>query len=258
MQRPDKLTAICRAREVIHKYDIEEPRQIVIEDIAAALGAVTKEEPIVGADGRLVAKDDQGIITVRESIRDPNRKRFVIAHELGHFLLHRNTVPGIINDTEHSFQIISDKSPIESEANYFASEILMPEDMFKAMVFGKDLTMKLLLSLCEEFQTSLTATAIRFAIMRPDYALICSSANKIEWFVIDPDNFPYFVNTRGKVHPDSLAADYFTGESLLDRFFPVEHHAWLSVKWFRGTLKELTIPIPQIQRVLSFLYVEED
>jgi len=255
--QPDKRNAAYKANEVLKQCGIEEPHHIVIETIAAALGAVPKEEPLQGADGRLVVAGDIGAITVRESIPEPGRKRFVIAHELGHFILHRKLTAAIVCN-EGSFHILSDKAPIEAEANYFAAEILMPESMFKPRVYGRDLKKPLLNDLCKEFQTSLTATAIRFAIMRPDYALICSSKDRIEWFIIDVDNFPYFINIRGKVHQDSVAAEFFKGESVPESFFPIQHHAWLSVKWLRGRLKELALPIPQAQRVLSFLYVEED
>jgi Zn-dependent peptidase ImmA (M78 family) len=55
----------------------------------------------------------QPIIFINESI--PNdRKRFTIAHELGHLVLHVRTTQDLDRDEE-------------TEANYFASEFLMPE-----------------------------------------------------------------------------------------------------------------------------------
>jgi len=134
----------------------------------------------------------------------------------------------------------------------------MPEEMFKERVFGKDLTKDLLTNLAETFLVSLTAAALRFVIMRPEYALVCSSAKGILWYEKDNDNFPYYINTHGKLHRDSLAADFFAGQSLPECPFPVEPHAWLDLKYpLRETFKELAIPLPRYGQILSFLFLDE-
>lgn len=59
----------------------------------------------------------------------PRRQRFTIAHELGHFFLHteKNNIQTII-----SFR--GESNPIETEANNFAAELLMPRDMLKHQI----------------------------------------------------------------------------------------------------------------------------
>lgn len=58
------------------------------------------------------------------------RRRFTAAHELGHFILHRDLMPsGYISDTQES--ILETMEPetlqgMEREANQFAVELLMP------------------------------------------------------------------------------------------------------------------------------------
>jgi Zn-dependent peptidase ImmA (M78 family) len=70
------------------------------------------------------------------------RKRFTIAHELGHFLLKH-----LIK--EHEINLY-DKDPQEKEANAFAAELLMPTDFIKPDFKGKPnielLSMKYLVS----------------------------------------------------------------------------------------------------------------
>ena len=101
-----------------------------VERIARNLGIFVTRTPseddisgflLVHADGRAVI----GVNTLHH----PNRQRFTIAHEIGHFLLHdfnevhvdravvklRNRVSSRGDDSE------------EIEANRFAAEILMPE-----------------------------------------------------------------------------------------------------------------------------------
>ncbi len=65
--------------------------------------------------------------------RSPKRSRFTIAHELGHTLIpwHRGS---IIDVTSEMPDQSSDDYEMESEANRFASELLMPEDWVKSLM----------------------------------------------------------------------------------------------------------------------------
>ena len=253
--KPDKLSAIHRSRKIISNLHIEKPEHIIIEDIAAMRGAFIKEAPLLGADGRLATVGSKGIITVRSDIDIPGKKRFVIAHELGHFELHRGHTLNF-DCTDNDFRRWYTGNPIEIEANYFAAELLMPEDIISKQIEGQDVSKNLIQSLAEEFSTSITATSIRFVTLRPDYALICSEDSKIKWFVIDNDHFPYYANTAGPVHPESMACEYYKGGTLSDNLFQIEPYAWLD-RPIRGTLKELAISLGvKYNQVLSFLYVD--
>lgn len=256
-KKPDKLSAIHKAREIIKYLCIEDASHIDIVSIAFTRGAIVKDELMKGADGRLAALGSSGFITVREDIPEEGKKRFIIAHELGHYELHRQQVP-TITCTDKAFREWSYRNPIETEANYFAAEILMPEEIFKKSINGRELKPDLLQALCKEFNMSLTATAIRFATLRPEYALVCSTPKEILWFVVDADHFPVFLNTKGSLHKDSMAYEYFQGNDVPDGFFPVEPYAWVDDTWrVHGELKEYAIHLKKYDQVLSFLYVEE-
>ena len=64
------------------------------------------------------------------------RKRFTMAHELGHFMLHQNKIDKLgsiadndsYRDSEHLDQMTQEE---EREANAYAAKILMPEDVIK-------------------------------------------------------------------------------------------------------------------------------
>lgn len=61
---------------------------------------------------------------------DSARQRFAIAHGLGHFFLHsKNT-----SDKWTYICCRGESNPIETEANNFAAELLMPEGMFRREV----------------------------------------------------------------------------------------------------------------------------
>jgi hypothetical protein len=59
------------------------------------------------------------------------RQRFTAAHELGHFLLHRDRMTGFIADADIS-ETDDATNEMEREANRFAAELLMPEDVIRA------------------------------------------------------------------------------------------------------------------------------
>lgn len=60
------------------------------------------------------------------------RRRFTIAHELAHFILHKgeNTLYAHRDMTDNS----GNDAAIEREANYFAANVLMPEKLIKNRV----------------------------------------------------------------------------------------------------------------------------
>jgi hypothetical protein len=62
------------------------------------------------------------------------RRRFSAAHELGHFVMHRETMGRFRADTDATLREADDDVAdlMEREANRFAAELLMPEEVCKA------------------------------------------------------------------------------------------------------------------------------
>ena len=81
----------AKAKEIIKALQIRYHSEIYIRDIAMERGAYVRERSLEGSEGRLVRKGDRGIITVNRWISEEGRKRFAIAHELGHFELHSDS-----------------------------------------------------------------------------------------------------------------------------------------------------------------------
>lgn len=102
-----------------------------IESIARSLGVkVLYEDLDSDVSGILVIKDSQPTIFVNASDHR-NRQRFTIAHEIGHFLLHKRE--GVHVDRDYTVAYRNTKSAMgeegeEIEANQFAAELLMPAE----------------------------------------------------------------------------------------------------------------------------------
>lgn len=73
------------------------------------------------------------IRTIFVNSRDPeNRRKFTIAHELGHWILHRDKLKSEPEKYAVLYRIPLGRAqddPIEQEANYFAANLLVPQEM---------------------------------------------------------------------------------------------------------------------------------
>jgi Zn-dependent peptidase ImmA (M78 family) len=79
----------------------------------------------------MVVEDDIRAIGVNKSFSTV-RKRFSVAHELGHFLLgHGNFADSVATFEDGSYNYTDPQNRQESEANEFAAELLMPEPFLK-------------------------------------------------------------------------------------------------------------------------------
>ena len=128
-----------------------------------ARGLVYRELPMSGSEGRIVFGDHGGaVITVNSGTRSKARKRFSIAHELGHYELGH----GVTHFEDELSLNYYRRGYQESEANEFASELLMPTDYFLRAIAGRRFTSTLVNEVAGMFGTSLSSALIKFV----DYA----------------------------------------------------------------------------------------
>lgn len=85
--------------------------------------------------GVLHIKNDRGIIGYNQK-HSPVRLRFTIAHELGHYILHKHTGNIFVDNNFIQVHYRDENSSTgqvlkELEANAFAAALLMPEDLIK-------------------------------------------------------------------------------------------------------------------------------
>lgn len=149
----------ARVFKIWKEYGFPHPAEIEIEDLAMERGVLVIEGDIKGAEGRLMRKKGAGIAHIRKGIPFLGRRRFTIAHELGHWELHEGQSQFICSATDmRDYK----NSQMEVEANHFAAELLMPPHHLRKAIERQEPSMGLIKRLAEEFGTTLTATAIRF------------------------------------------------------------------------------------------------
>lgn len=116
------------ARAAILEHQSEIP--VPLAKLANALGISVKAATLgPGISGELRPGPDDGFV-IRVNRHDaPARQRFTVAHELAHFLLHRQMIGNGIADDVLYRSALSDY--VEAEANRLAADILMPEDQIQ-------------------------------------------------------------------------------------------------------------------------------
>ncbi|WP_290705317.1 ImmA/IrrE family metallo-endopeptidase [Amphritea sp.] len=104
-----------------------------VSELTKLLGIKMRFEPMDGDESGSLKKEkktDEWIMTIN-SLHHPHRQRFTIAHELGHFIQH-----SVLSDSfeDATFFRNGDMNRMETEANQFAAELLMPEDDFHSAI----------------------------------------------------------------------------------------------------------------------------
>ena len=118
--------------QLLQQHSIVGP-PVPVEKIATALGLELRRAPAEEDLSGFLYRDRQkktATIGVN-STHHPNRQRFTVGHELGHYLLHDRD--GIHVDRRFEIKLRNAKSSEgtddeEKEANLFAAELLMPHE----------------------------------------------------------------------------------------------------------------------------------
>ncbi len=162
-----------KANEIRSKYSACFDSAVDVELIADRLGVKIHEDNLdSGVSAVLVIKNAKPHIFINKKEVNRGRRRFSIAHELGHFILHHSDLH-VTDDSslQMSIKYRDSKSSTgehleEVEANQFAAELLMPLDIIdryikkaEIKVFNEDT----IAVLAEFLEVSREAISIRLA-----------------------------------------------------------------------------------------------
>lgn len=251
--------ARLKAKSIISEYGLRLPIEIDVEAIASLRGAFVREEALEGCDGRLVKRGGFGIISIKSGIVELGRKRFTVAHELGHFELHDGGVELIACEESDCNQWSQSRNQRETEANVFAAELLLPESMFKPLSENTVPNLSTIENLAREFRTSLLATALRYISFNSHRcAIVISESNRIAWFKASRD-FGYWLERGGKLASDCIATEFFSGKQLPSEMQTVPAHAWIDSQNInsRSRIQEQSWGFRNYGSVLTLLWLDE-
>ncbi len=237
---------------------------LLLEQIVWKLRGRIVEEPLQGAEAELLlVPNGRAIITVSSLINNYHRRRFSIAHELGHLQMHREEIKICTHEDIADVRRVVQRD-LEQEANIFASCFLMPE-RFAKPCFYQDTgpSMAAIQNVSDLFQVSLTAAACRSIDFSSEpVAVVYLRAGRIQWFKATQDflDAGVFVNVGEMVGGNTNAGRFFRGLSVPDGWRSSDAIDWLRTGNFRrgAQIKEWSVNMMNYESVLSLLWVDEE
>lgn len=172
------------------------------------------------------------------------RKNFTIAHELGHYLIHRHKSPN--NGFECTASNIEQGAglDIEKEADKFAAYLLMPFNDFRSQIPATEyITFQKIIRASERYGSSITATILRWLEYTEVRAMmIVSNEGFINWSKSSNSawrNGIYYrtVNKMNEMPVQSLAVSgNFTQNNILSQDSPKE--IWFNQPCFETSFRD--------------------
>lgn len=121
-------------------------------------------------------------IIYNQAISSPGRIRFTLAHELGHYLLHRQLQETFNCSEADMLHWDSTERKIEGEADLFASYLLMPIDDFRSQVASTTVDLDVLGGCADRYGVSLTAAMLKWLEFTSKRAvLVMSRDGVVQW-----------------------------------------------------------------------------
>jgi hypothetical protein len=237
------------------------PARVDLSALAQDLKLSIVEADADSFDGALLCSRNRlsGRILVKRSMREEGRKRFTVAHEIGHFILHRerqiSCLPSDIARWENAGE-----NP-ERQADNFASELQLPSHELLKQIGDGSPSFQLIGSLADFFGTSLTATARKYCEVAPqECAVVWSVDGTIRW-MHPAGRFRHWIGTGREIMDQTLARQMLDGQQLASSGMQeVPAEAWISdYRLPEGaTILEESRTMPFYNGCLSLLWAKRE
>ena len=220
-------------------------------------------EDLEGFEGMLAANKARSkwLILFNEAISSAGRKRFTIAHEFGHYILHRHQQDQFECGDDDIETGDGNQRDIEKDADLFASTLLMPLDDFRKQVSGQQISFDLLGHCADRYGVSLTAAALRWIeIAERRAVLVASRDDYLLWAKSNQAAFKsgaFFATRKNTIElpGDSLAHtnNCWAGEQAQS----IRAQAWFPKEPVSMPLTELTKVAGQYDYTLTLLLMPD-
>lgn len=256
-----KLTEAFSAAHGVDRFPVEVlPLALDAANIFGWADPITQVQAanIKGFDGALFPGDDkkEWLLLYNDAMSSPGRVRFTQAHELGHYILHRQIRESFQCSDADMLNWSKDEKDIEGQADLFASYLLMPLDDYRKQV-TTTVDLELLGHCADRYGVSLTAAILKWLQYTDEKAvLVMSNDGFINWAWSSDSaaKAGAFFKTRNNVIqvPDgTLASDHNTKNNR--KGAQISASAWFAHAHADMQLREMKIHAEQYGVVLSLL-----
>ena len=205
-------------------------------------------------------KGDWAII-YNQSIASPGRIRFTLAHELGHYLVHRH-LHGEFNCSEaDTLHWGSPERQMESQANEFASYLLMLRPDFEAQIKSASIDLDVLGGCADRYGVSMTAAILKWLEFTNKRAVLVMSRNGVVQWTRGSELGKWLSITLSKKLSSgqrrslpSQSATVLHTDANVDRYgTEIDARVWFSNEPEGVTLREMRIVSDQYRQTMTLL-----
>ncbi len=197
-------------------------------------------------------------VIYNNAITSRGRINFTLAHEFGHYLLHRLKYPnGFECGQQRIAQWDSEYGQVEHQANVFAANLLMPLDDFRRLVpSDAKIDLDIIRACAERYRVSFIAASLRWLSYTQRRAILVVSRDGFILWARSSEpalkSGAFFKTSNGplEISPYSLPLNpqyLINGEGAMDHPRDV---------WLREPVHEMTISAEQYDFSLSLLQME--
>lgn len=232
-------------------------------DVASQFGwsdpiSQVRAEEIKNFEGALISGEGrrEWMLLYNNKIRSPGRIRFTLAHELGHYLLHRQDRASFTCSEKDLVNLEQSEGTIEAQADAFASALLMPLNDFRDQMSGSA-DLDAIASCANRYGVSLTAAALRWLRYTEDIAvLVVHRDGFMRWAYSSKSaltNGAFFKTRKHSLPiPDgSLAANHDVAHDRTGTEVPAR--TWFPNAATKTTLREMKISSNEYDLVMTLL-----
>lgn len=241
-----------------------------VEKVALELTPSFNADPITMVQAGSMGKIDgilarhpqknEWAIFYNQDITHNGRTNFTLAHELGHYFVHRNQTSTSRFECGESDMLDGDEDfpNIEAEANIFAANLLMPSHDFRTQVDGESFSFDLMQHCACRYDVSLTAAVLKWLDFAKRGAIaILSEDGFMHWSKSNNRAFrsgKYYATRKEciEIPSGSLALEARNTSHARNG---VQHKAGI---WFPNTaVTEFSIYSTEHERTLTVLILED-
>ncbi len=262
--------------QLLRHLGVTRPEDIDVEAIARYCHARVSYQPLSGCEGRIVGHRGRAVIVVDRDAH-PYRRRFTIAHELGHWMFDRADLAHVFTEdaavhwprSGEPDETSAQSPPVvegplddwyedrpEQRANRWAAELLMPETFFAPDAAGRDVSFDTARDLARRYRTSLTATALRLLDLGSTPAmLVCSRRHQRHKWFRHGAGVPHSLWPHPEPKLNTIAYDLLHGFPANAGPADVQADAWFKRKdawWYRVSEDSISIGGGEVLTLLSW------
>ena len=260
-----------KAKELLEEIGLYDITDMPMDLFVSALGATLIEETLKNSDGKIIRGNTKTLIKINSEILYEEKKRFTIAHEVGHYLLHDKLDLAVHNENSNTLNWFKNiehqakKGIQEYEANDFASELLMPESVFRKFIEHKPFSPSLIKEISNRFKTSLTSVVYRLITLDVFPLLVVFISDGIVRYWRKSPDLKGWLKDVTKLSPpeDSVAKEYIDADYEFiykgdDKAQEIERSTWFKIYEDQedSDFMEYCIPTKQYKTIISIIWEE--